>query len=265
MFSEGKSVPLALFSFSCLFLICSFMAAPAFGREISLQQHKILNFLQWEGDFLSWHREGVACWVEDPEGNLRCEIMLGGLDGYPDNLERLLEWNALNGWTVISVQTGGGTFSRWNEQWQELPSSMDVWLRVLVAQYSEMLDLPSLVRDISPGGRSLALPLFESTSELPRVKRVQLPPLSHDGLSTPETAIGYRNRMAQRGQGRGGGQSILNIAGTATGSDEMRITSSHQPGTLKVKGRQSIPAEFNHEEVFLPWWPLSESIRLKFK
>ncbi len=247
----------------CLLFIFLTLATTASGLEISTPADQNLYFTSWEGNFLSWHRQGIACWVHDAQGNLRFEIMVGGQDPYPKNLQRILAWQGAEGWTVISVESGAGTFSRWYEEWKEMPPSLDVWLRVVASQTSGGLPLPDQVRDISPGGRPLLLPCFEYDDKRPRVKRLELPVLSSNSLLPANSKAGFRHNLSHRGRGRGGHETVLNLVQMASEDTAIRITSSHQPGSLEVAMPRQVAAEFNADEVFLPWWPLSEIIRLK--
>lgn len=248
--------------FVCFFTIILIFIGPAAGQESPSLQEQTLYFTSWEGNFLSWHRQGVAIWVTDSQGNLRFEIMLDAEDSYPGNLHRILDWNGAQGWTVISVVTGGGTFSRWNEEWQQLPAALDSWLRVVVAEASGGLNLPDHVRDITPGGRSVFLPFFENAPHRPTVKRLQLPGLNaeENNFQPPQT---LRRQCSARGRGRGGREAVLNISESPSGDGSLRITSSHQPGSIHLGPVRSMAAKFQPEEVFLPWWPLSEILHLK--
>ena len=249
--------------FFCLFLILLSLSASASGLENSTPADQNLYFTHWEGNFLSWHRQGIACWVHDARGNLRFEIMVGGQGPFPRNLQRILAWQGAEGWTVISVESGGGTFSRWYEEWQEMPPSLDVWLRVVASQSSVGLQLPALVRDTSPGGRPLLLPYFANDGKRPRVKRLEMPLLSSHSAASANAKVGFRHNLTHRGRGRGGYETVLNLIQTTSEDTGIRITSSHQPGSLEVAAPRPVAAEFNPDEVFLPWWPLSEIIRLK--
>jgi len=252
--------------FSCVLFV---LTGTAFAQDSSSSSSsssssiQSLHFISWKGNFLSWQRQGIACWVHDDEGNLRFEVMLGGQQPFPENLYRILDWDGYQGWTAISVESGGGTFSRWNEEWQELPPALDTWLRVVVSQTSGGVAVPAHVRDISPGGRSLTQPFFEDGKERIRVKRLQLPKLKqssgNDNISNP----GFRRLMAGRGHGRGGQETVLNLMGNKNEVSGIRITSSHQPGSLHLSLLRTISAEFNPDEVLLPWWPLSGIIHVK--
>ncbi len=262
MIPLGKSFCL-IFILFWVFLFGAGATGSVAAQDIPSGSNQKLYFVSWEGQFLSWQRQGVACWLHDEKGNLRFEIMLGGQGTFSENLEKILDWKGARGWTVISVENGAGTFSRWLEQWQELPPSLDTWLRVVVAQTSGGLPLPPQVLDISPGGRPLALPLFKNVWLGPRVKRLQLPELSQKIGNSLQTGHGFRGQMIRRGHGRGGHETVLNLAGAHGGASGVRITSSHRPGTLHLGPLRAISAEFNPEEAFLPWWPLSGIINLK--
>ncbi len=263
MIPLGKNIS-SIFLWSILLLTCLGPAGAVSGQDLSSPAEKNLYFASWEGNFLSWHRQGVATWVHDAEGNLRFELMLGDDGVFPGNLYKILDWNGPQGWTVISVESGGGTFSRWNEQWQELPDALDTWLRVLVAESVGGLKLPSSVRDISPQGRSLCLPFFANAQNRVDVKRLQLPGLNdHDAAKLREEPTSFRQQQSWRGRGRGGREAVLSIAGPLPDGEGFRITSSHRPGSLHLFYPRTIKAEFQSEEVFLPWWPLSEILQLK--
>jgi hypothetical protein len=246
--------------FSFLFIV---LAGAAKAQDSSPASNQSLHFVSWKGNFLSWQKKGIACWIHDDAGNLRFEVMVGGQQPFPENLNRILDWNAYEGWTVISVESGGGTFSRWNEEWLELSPALDTWLRVVVSQTSGGVGLPASVRDISPDGRSLTLPFFENGKERIRVKRLQLPKLQQNPGKVNHKNPGFRRLMVGRGHGRGGHETVLNLIGNTNDVEGIRITSSHQPGSLHLSQLRSISADFNHEEVFLPWWPLSGILHLK--
>jgi len=189
--------------------------------------------------------------------------MLGGQEPYPDNLKRVMDWDGTQGWTVVSVDSGGGTYSRWNEQWQVLAPAWDTWLRVLISQTSGGIPLPSEIRDVSPGGRPLLLPLYENNAHRPRVKRLQMPMLDTQTDINRKSDSGFRLSMTRRGRGRGGKDSILSLVAASTDNSVIRITSSHMPVTLQLTNPLPIAAEYSTEEAFLPWWPLSSAVHLK--
>lgn len=207
------------------------------------------------------HHQGSACWVDDLDGNLRFEVLLGGNSSYPENLHQIMQWNGDKGWTVVSAVTGGGTYSRWKEEWQKLIPAWDTWLRVIVGQSTNALLLPSSVRDVSPGGRPLALPVF-SQGDHPRSRHFQMPDLAPQDNEIPNKKTTFRNRMSRRGLGQGGADGILSMVPIKGGAESIRITFSHLPVTIHLGKPRIIAARFNPEEVFLPWWPLSEVIQL---
>lgn len=225
--------------------------------------HQLVYFARWEGSILSWHQQGLACWLLDSDGNIRFELMLTDRES-PTDLEKIFNWDGEKGWTVISAESGDGTFSRWNEQWQELPSAMEIWLRVIISETSEGLPMPDHVKDISPGGRSLLLPHFAGSEEMHRVKRIQLPQLNQDNFIVHGPKDGLRSLMTRRGRGRGGQEAVLNLIGSADNLGGIRITSSHQPGSLQLGSLRKIAATYENDEVFLPWWPLVETVSLKY-
>jgi len=244
------------------FLIIFVSASTAFCQSPPEKSDQTLYFTTWEGSFLSHHRRGSACWVLDAEGNLRFEILIGGRTGYPMNRDQLLDWNGSEGYTVVSIESGGATYSPWFQQWQPLSKAWDTWLRTLIGQTSGGLTLPAGVLDVSIEGRSLNLPVFSRSGEKSRIKRLQLPKLTKQESKHQRSYTALRQKMVRRGLGGGGQDSILSLSDSAQ-DNKIRITSSHLPFTLLVDQPMVLAAAFSPEEVFLPWWPLAQALQLK--
>ncbi len=227
-----------------------------------------LNCVVWKGSVFSWQREGIGCWLQDPEGNFRFELMQCRDPDIQESLQRLLSWEGTQGWTVIAVAGGGGTFSRWHEEWQELTPVLDSWMRtvaiLLVPEAgAKGLVWPDGVEEITPGGRLLPQPHFSSFGSGQRVRSLQIPSFSADDSSGSESFLRLRGKLVERGLGRGGQQTVIQVTGAATEATGLRLTSSHQPGVLYLSQYRSLAAEFLPSEVFLPWWPLNNVLQLK--
>jgi len=255
---------ISFFKVSICLLVCLLcLPESSLAQDSNPDPEQCLYFTQWGGSFLSVEKRGVAAWIHDSAGNLRFEIMFVGQGQESKNLDRILNWSGPEGWTFISAASGAGTFSRWYEQWQEIPSSMDIWLRAIIAHTGGGLPLPTGVRETSPGGRTLLLPLFETAEKRTRVKKLQLPEFIQSEKSSEEPVHDFRQRMTRRGAGRGGPETVLNLVSSSGEFPDLRITSSRYPGSLHLGFPQRIAAEYIIEEVFLPWWPLSGIVNLK--
>ncbi len=178
------------------------------------------------------------------------------------NRDQLLDWKGSEGYTVVSIDSGGATYSPWFQQWQPLARVWDTWLRALIGQTSGGLDLPAGVQDVSIEGRSLSLPVFSHSGERTRIKRLQLPKLTEQESTLPSASSALRQKLVRRGLGGGGQDSILSLSDSAQ-NNKIRITSSHLPFTLLVDQPMAVAAAFSPEEVFLPWWPLAKALQLK--
>jgi hypothetical protein len=263
--SLRKKLPL----FFVFLLVVSFTKAPANaepGPNLSEESPNSLHFVHWDGSVFSWNREGVCSWVMDDQGNLRLEVLLTGVGDFQTNLQQLMEWSGTRGWTVISSGDGGGTFSRWYEQWQELDPALDSWLRTFVSVFplDEVgSDLPADVREITPGGRSLTMPMFSVGLRESRLRRFQITDFYRQPRVGNSDGKNFRARLTRRGTGRGGSQTVLNVMGTLSGPTGLLVTSSRSPGVLVLDRYCALPASFDPEAVFLPWWPLSDVITLE--
>ncbi len=249
-------------------LISLSFCPPAKGLTEDPDPHQNLYFVQWQGHVFSWEHQGFACWVTDTAGNLRFEIMADGVSQYPENLHQLMSWNGDEGWTAISVGGEEGTFSRWQEEWQELPPSMNIWLMVIAHVLASDQGLagpvlPSGVREITPGGRSLSSFKFVSSLDAHEVRRLQLPAFTFDNSGYDHGDEGFRGMMTGRGRGRGGRETILNLMGNASSEAGLVISSTHRPGKLVLAQLRTIKVSYQPEDVFLPWWPLSMNISLE--
>lgn len=122
------------------------------------------------------------------------------------------------GWTVVAGPDGRGTLNAWGEEWRTLEEDV---ARVLAAATQAALaaDVPRSV-----------------------VVRGEAPTL--------------RERLAQRGTGRGGPGETLRLAPAAAGATVM--TSSRRPGSLRLDVWRRLPVRYPVRESFVPLWPLLE-------
>ena len=269
----NNSIPVIFFFCIFLFISCPLVSAVAEDLPVADPLNHPLNhpgysenhlfFLNWEGSILSRENNGVAVWATDSAGNLRSEIMMDSSSAFSSDLNNILNWAGGEGWTLISVASGGGTFSRWFEEWQELPPYLDIWQRVIISQIGGGLNLPAQVREITPEGRVLQLPLFNESKDQAIFKRFQLPQWNQKMDSTLKNGPKIRKILTRRGHGRGGMETVINLTRASDGPSETRITSSRFPGSIRLGPVQPVKTEIFNDEVFLPWWPLSEIIRLK--
>lgn len=248
---------------ACLLGFLLALGAP----ESPVQQ---LHSVQWRGQVFSWQRQGMACWIEDGQGDLRCEILPTAQDASPQDLTRLLQWQGVGGWTLIAVQDGGGTRSPWYEQWQVLPPPLESWLRLLVAVLDSDwendrevdLSLVTGIREILPqGNRTLPGAFFPASSGPPPTRRFQVPDwravVEVDDSGEVPLRKGLRQHLSQRGHGRGGREAILSLEKSPEHDGGLRITSSRHPGQLWLGSPRRAPVRYDPAEAFLPWYPLS--------
>ncbi len=257
--------------FAGIILLLSWTTLSAFADSASADtaqpeiQQKI-HFLRWSGQVFSWNRKGAACWIHDQKGNLRFEV-LADADGPSDLLlEKILQWEGFEGWTVISIAQEAGTFSRWNESWNDLPSSIHTWLRVVaylaMDEQDTPVELPREIKDISPGGRPLCRPVFPQWKKRSRIRRLQLPKPNFEDHFPGTPNLGLRHQLTHRGMGNAGEQTVLNISGQVSGPEGMKLSSTHNPGILHLDHYLEIPVTYDFAEAFLPWWPLGNIISL---
>ena len=237
-----------------------------------------LHLLPWSVAVLSHRFAGSACWLQSDEGFVRLEWAqdrnpadgaaaaqmrpAGGLDADGPDLRDLLRQRGA-GWTVVLGADRTGTVNRWQEEWHKAPGPLVEALRVVLSTLQQG-PAPAAATSI---GRSDWQPARRTAAR--RIELTEPLRLADD----TETAAGgrpdptpdahrttWRQRLVERGDGRGGEGEILTLTWTATPA-QLAVRSSRRPGVLRL-GPVTRIADVSclTPEVFVPLWPLDDLV-----
>lgn len=231
-----------------------------------------LYYTSWTAAAFSHRAAGAVCWLADPQGSLRLELLRtpsrGPEGDITASLEALLHRNG-SGWTLVLGPDDSGTLNEWGKEWREPPRGMIQLVRMVTTaivaypgpqprfDWSEPYPRKHQP-DLIPRP---ALVAMEGTSPgKTNIWRYQLNDLDPGGDSEPVQG-GFRQRMTARGRGSGGNREVVTMTWSPAQKGPefgVRIHSSRRPGELVLAhpGVRSVPVP--EPELFLPLWSMSQ-------
>ncbi|MBU1073362.1 hypothetical protein KKG45_08950 [bacterium] len=230
------------------------MAVSAVAGSDPAQRAGNLQGVTWS--FSAWGRsaEGLACWLRDPDGPWRLDVLLTqeaerGQAAMNDLMHQLGD-----GWTIVATGDHGDFLQPWRDKIEVLSPGQRQRLTAL-------LELAASGRDAMPG---LIACGAEVQMRRPRHRhsRTPWPERTHEdddvcAVTWPAAeAGGFRRRLEDRGRGRGAGDEVWRVS--FAGERGWRLTSSRRAGSLRVVALPDRQVEYFPDEVFIPLWPLGE-------
>ncbi len=236
-----------------------------------------LIYATWEGSAFSHSRQGVCCWIEGNEGEIRLDFsQVGSMAPVVEELSNLLSWKGI-GWTLILGSSGEGTLNQWGQRWSKLNPELEVLIRGLFEDLPVVLNessttlLDGILWGFRPGKMTDAL--LPGQNHHFRIQREILSVRQNQrATDVSEAGTGnFRDHMVSRGLGRGGVSEMLTVEFFVPGAlddpgaiwipgTKLLISSSRRSGRLELGVLSVVSARHFPPELFLPLWPLETTI-----